>query len=500
MYLTIMNQRPFVYADINCPFCFVLHERLKNLDLVNEIEWRLVEHAPSANVQELKYIDILNAEFKAVIDKAPDIEIHNPKFMVNTSMLNETLNAVSGCYPDKALEFRDALYRALWIENLDISDPTILDSLLVKYGVDEFEFSEQQQVQLLQWQSDWEKGDFGHKVPVLANGAGDSITGLQNESTLLSFFKNEAVQQVDQYSACNLKFNEKVFMLGDSLSSQVVSSYLSHAEYDFYKLESQDALLSKALKQNCALILVEHQADPDFKFCKQFRAMSQSTTPVIYYSDKLTDEVETQGFAVGVSDMLDVSRQKESLLGRLAMHIRTKHQLDIISGYATHDALTGFYNRREIERVLQRSWQTACRYSTELTVFLIDVDDLKKYNLKYGYAAGDEALMGIANVLSAGRSEDIVGRFSGEEFVMILHNTPEKELLKIANRIQNNILSRKICYNKDDGNDFVTVSIGIATTLANKAHNYTDLLALADTALNETKTLGRNQAIKLRMA
>ena len=104
-----MNQRPFVYADINCPFCFVLHERLKNLDLINEIEWRLVEHAPSATVQELKYIDILNAEFKAVIDKAPDIEIHNPKFMVNTSMLNETLNAVSSCYPDKGLEFRDAL-------------------------------------------------------------------------------------------------------------------------------------------------------------------------------------------------------------------------------------------------------------------------------------------------------------------------------------------------------------------------------------------------------
>ncbi|GMM82927.1 diguanylate cyclase [Pseudoalteromonas sp. MTN2-4] len=495
-----MTQRPFVYADINCPFCFVLHERLKNLDLINEVEWRLVEHASSANVQELKYIDILNAEFKAVLDKAPDIEIHNPKFMVNSSMLNETLNAVSGSYPDKALEFRDALYRALWIESLDISDPKILDSLLVKYGVDEFEFSEQQQAQQLQWQSDWEKGEFGHRVPVLVNGAGDSITGLQNESTLRSFFKNEAVQHVDQYSACNLKFNEKVFMLGNSLSSQVVSSYLSHAEYDFYKLESKDTLLSKALKQNSALILVEHQADPDFEFCKQFRAMSQSTTPVIYYSDKLTDEIETQGFAVGVSDMLDVSRQKESLLGRLAMHIRTKHQLDIISGYATHDALTGFYNRREIERVLQRSWQTACRYSTELTVFLIDVDDLKKYNLKYGYAAGDEALMGIANVLSAGRSEDIVGRFSGEEFVMILHNTPEKELLKIANRIQNNILSRKICYNKNDDNDFVTVSIGIATTLANKAHNYTDLLALADTALHETKTLGRNQAIKLILA
>jgi diguanylate cyclase (GGDEF)-like protein len=107
--------------------------------------------------------------------------------------------------------------------------------------------------------------------------------------------------------------------------------------------------------------------------------------------------------------------------------------------------------------------------------------------------------MGIANVLSAGRSEDIVGRFSGEEFVMILHNTPEKELLKIANRIQNNILSRKICYNKDDDNDFVTVSVGIATTLATNTNNYTDLLALADAALNETKTLGRNQAIKLRL-
>lgn len=495
-----MNQKPFVYADINCPFCFVLHERLKKLNLINEIEWRLVEHTPSASVQELKYIDILNAEFKAVLDKAPDIEIHNPKFMVNTSMLNETLNAVSGSFPESAFIFRDAIYRALWIESLDVSDPSILDALLVKYGVEEFEFSEQKQIELKHWQSEWENGEFGLKVPVLSNGAGHLMTGVQNEDALVSFFKNETVPLQDHYSACNLKFNEQVFMIGHSLSSQVISGYLSHAEYDIHKFDSQSELLNKALKQSSALILVEHNLDPDFEICKQFRAISQSTTPIIYYCDKLTDQTEAQGFAVGVSDMLDVSRQKDSLLGRLAMHVRTKHQLDIISGYATHDALTGFYNRRETERVLQRSWQTACRYNTEMTVFLIDVDDLKKYNLKYGYAAGDEALMSISNVLAAGRSEDIVGRFSGEEFVMILHNTPEKELLKIANRIQSNIMSRKICYNKDDGNDFVTVSIGIATTSANKAHNFTDLLALADAALQETKSLGRNQAIKLRLA
>jgi diguanylate cyclase (GGDEF)-like protein len=495
-----MKIKSFVYADINCPFCFVLHERLKKLDLSHQIEWRLIEHAPSANTQELKFVEILKTEFKSVLQKAPDIEIHNPKFMVNTAVVNEILNAVSLSFPDKAFEFRDALYRALWIEGQDVSDPTVLDALLTKYGVEEFEFSENNQKLLSQWQSEWESGGFERKVPVMVNQSGFSVTGVQSEETILSFVENQEVLQVDPFSACNLKYNEKVLLLGNSLSAQFISGHLAHADYEVSKLASHEALLSCSLQQNVSLILVEFDLDPEFDFCKQFKNKAHSNTPVIYFSHNINDENEAKGFAAGISDILSLSRQKDSLLGRLAMHVRNKHQLDIISGYATHDALTGFYNRREIERVLQRSWQTACRYNTELTIFLIDVDDLKKYNLKYGYAAGDEALMSISNVLAAGRSEDIIGRFSGEEFVMILHNTPEKELLKIAKRIQNNILSRKICYNKDDGNDFVTVSVGIATTLATNTYNYTDLLALADTALNETKTLGRNQAIKLRLA
>lgn len=494
-----MNKKSFVYADINCPFCFVLHERLKKLNLIEQIEWRLVEHAPSANSQELKYIDVLNTEFRAVLNKAPDVEIHNPKLMVNSALVNEILVAVSGSFPDKAIEFRDGLYKALWIDGLDISDPTIIDALLVKYDVEEFEFSEQRQALLKQWQREWETGNFGHKVPVLLNETGQYITGVQSHETLLSFFENEVINQVDHYGVCNSKFNEKVFMLGKALSAQVISSHLAHADYDCYKVATADELMQKVLNQNSALILVEYDLDPTFEFCLSLKKQSQINTPIIYFCDRLSDEIEAQGFNAGVSDMLDISRQKTSLLGRLAMHIRNKHQLDIVKGYATHDALTGFYNRREIECILQRSWQTACRYSTELTVFLIDVDDLKKYNLKYGYAAGDEALMSISNVLSAGRSEDIIGRFSGEEFVMILHNTPEKELLKIAQRIQNNILSRKISYNKNESHDFVTVSIGIATTLPNELNSFTDLLALADEALVEAKALGRSQATKLRL-
>ena len=119
--------------------------------------------------------------------------------------------------------------------------------------------------------------------------------------------------------------------------------------------------------------------------------------------------------------------------------------------------------------------------------------------MKYGYAAGDEALISISNILSRARSEDIVGRFSGEEFVMILHTTPEKELLKIARRIQQNVLSREICYAQNNEDDYVSVSVGIATTLADKKHNYTDLLALAVKALEQAEALGKNQALKLRL-
>ncbi|RZQ52804.1 hypothetical protein C1E23_12150 [Pseudoalteromonas phenolica] len=494
-----MSIQPFVYADINCPFCFVLHERLKQLNLIESVEWRLVEHARSANTQELKYVEILNTEFKAVLDKAPDIEIHNPKLVVNTAVINEIICAVATSFPDKAFNFRDALYRVLWVEGKDISDPVVIDQLLIQYGVEEFEYSESSQSQLQIWQADWEMSDYEQKLPVMVNNHHSFVTGLQSAETILSFYENKDIKKLDHSSACNLKTHEKAMLLGDSLSAQVISGYLSHGGYELQKTTSVEQLLKDACEQSFSVILIEYELDLEFKLCAELKEQASSTTPIIYFSDSVSDLIEAQGFSAGMTDMLHVGRQRDSLLGRLGTHVRNKHQLDIISGYATHDPLTGFYNRREIERVLARSWQTACRYKTELTVFIIDVDNLKKYNLKYGYAAGDEALMSISNILASGRSEDIVGRFSGEEFVMILHNTPEKELLKIAKRIQDNVLSRQICYNKTHDSEFVSVSVGIATASADKQFSHTNLLSLAAKALEQAEAQGKNQALKLRL-
>ncbi len=161
---------------------------------------------------------------------------------------------------------------------------------------------------------------------------------------------------------------------------------------------------------------------------------------------------------------------------------------------AIHDALTGLYNRGELERRLQDEIERAHRYKRPLSLFMLDIDWFKKVNDTYGHMAGDEILRSLAELLMVEvRTQDYVSRYGGEEFVIILPETTPEKALELAHRLCEEVASSRFCINGHRDLK-VTVSIGVA---GYPAHGvcFESLLEAADKAMYAAKDAGRNQVM-----
>lgn len=160
---------------------------------------------------------------------------------------------------------------------------------------------------------------------------------------------------------------------------------------------------------------------------------------------------------------------------------------------ATHDQLTGLFNRRTFDMILQKSSSAAKRTHTPLSILFIDVDDFKSVNDKYGHAVGDDVLMKIAKTMTAViREEDIVVRWGGEEFIILLPDANQQAAFITAQRVKNAI--EKITIDHLDIHGFCSVSIGIST-YSGKSDTIPDLIQQADSALYQAKVAGKNTIV-----
>lgn len=162
---------------------------------------------------------------------------------------------------------------------------------------------------------------------------------------------------------------------------------------------------------------------------------------------------------------------------------------------ATTDDLTNVHNRRFIQQELQRSLSLAARVFSQTSLLFIDVDLFKKINDDQGHLAGDDALIRVANnIQSQCRNSDIVGRWGGEEFAVILPTTDADGAKKVAEAIRKNIEAENIL------NASLTVSIGISTLLPPQVNETPQLLIerlfkQADQAVYQAKEAGRNRCV-----
>lgn len=158
------------------------------------------------------------------------------------------------------------------------------------------------------------------------------------------------------------------------------------------------------------------------------------------------------------------------------------------------DTLTGLFNRRYFNNMYEKEWLSSIRPETPLSALMIDIDFFKKYNDEFGHLQGDECLKRVADAIrmSVFRPRDIVARFGGEEFVVILPDTPVKGAEHVAGSIISNVERLTIPHPASPVYQKVTVSIGIASMVPSGSEFSVKLINLADNALYDAKHAGRN--------
>jgi diguanylate cyclase (GGDEF)-like protein len=170
-------------------------------------------------------------------------------------------------------------------------------------------------------------------------------------------------------------------------------------------------------------------------------------------------------------------------------------QATLLEKLSQQDALTGLANRRHLNEVLDQQWRYALRYQTPFTVFMVDIDCFKNYNDKLGHLEGDACIQMIANVLKniTGRSYELAARYGGEEFMLVFPMVDQEQAKNLAALLIEHVSNLNIPHPNSTAAPYVTVSVGVATTIPKLDQPLSEFLAMADYALYQAKIAGRNQ-------
>ncbi|MFQ3664217.1 MAG: diguanylate cyclase [Chloroflexaceae bacterium] len=200
--------------------------------------------------------------------------------------------------------------------------------------------------------------------------------------------------------------------------------------------------------------------------------------------------IQTEATDAYTSTDLDVL---ETLAATAAIAIQNARLFNQVQQLATLDALTGVANRRHFFDLARREVERAERYHHPLSLLMIDVDHFKQLNDTYGHITGDQVLRAIAARLRESlRQNDVVGRFGGEEFMVLLPETGREQALQVAERLREAIGGRPVA--ADERAICVSVSIGVVSCgCGTSPLTIEQLLKDADEALYVAKRRGRNQ-------
>lgn len=241
-----------------------------------------------------------------------------------------------------------------------------------------------------------------------------------------------------------------------------------------------------------------------FEFCQRLQTLTNHTHAPILMITGLGDEQSVdQAFDIGVMDYITkpihwaVLRQR---VRRLIMQTRLEQQLREanrqLQQMTVIDSLTQVGNRRRFDEYLPQEWRRGARERTCLSLIMCDIDYFKLYNDRYGHQAGDNCLRQIAATLShcVKRPADLVTRYGGEEFAVVLPVTTLAGAADVASRMVQAVQDLALPHAASDTAAVVTISCGVASVMPTLDCLPSDLVFIADQSLYQAKAKGRNQA------
>lgn len=240
------------------------------------------------------------------------------------------------------------------------------------------------------------------------------------------------------------------------------------------------------------LILLDVQM-PDMNGYEVLKLLKEDSItakiPIIFITGKDAIEDEEYGFELGAVDYITKPIHPSIVKARVNTHITLKQQHDKLVAMATHDQLTGLYNRHFLSDALSKKVAHAKRHGQALSVIIVDIDHFKNVNDTFGHLMGDLILKAVATVMQdSARKEDIAARFGGEEFIVVMDECMASDALVKAEKLRSQIEVLN-----PEGIK-VTASFGVAQ-LEPDMKRYEDLLKNADSALYVAKEDGRNRVV-----
>ena len=177
------------YADLNCPFCYALDERIHQLGLTSSAVWRGVQHLVTPEEWRTESTERLASEVARVQKHAPELQINVPPRRPASGPGILAVAELELSDPASGAKLRRALYSALWVNGRDISSPAVIEEACRALGFEVPKPSSNARALAQRWQREWEGGDFDRCIPVLVSPSGARSVGLEESRRVAAFLK-----------------------------------------------------------------------------------------------------------------------------------------------------------------------------------------------------------------------------------------------------------------------------------------------------------------------
>jgi two-component system, cell cycle response regulator len=293
----------------------------------------------------------------------------------------------------------------------------------------------------------------------------------------------------------------------DKMQAGITKSYLEASGYDVILAEDGKSAIKIAKTTMLDIILLDLVLpDMDGNEVSRWLKLDEETkgVPIIMLTAKTSTLGKVNGLRAGADDYLSKPYNENELTARINASLRTKALQDELKEknrkleellakvelLAITDHLTGLFNRRHFELLVENEFNPTQRYKTPTSCLMADVDYFKSINDEYGHRAGDMVLKELAEIIKAClRNVDTIARWGGEEFVILLPRTNREDASSTASRILSAVSGRMFSGIKRP----ITISIGGATIPHPSIDSAEKFIDASDNALYKAKAGGRNR-------
>jgi diguanylate cyclase (GGDEF)-like protein len=278
----------------------------------------------------------------------------------------------------------------------------------------------------------------------------------------------------------------------DLMVIRILNSILSNFNPVRFATSGRKALrLARESTPDLVLLDVDMPEISGFEVCKSFKSdPALAGVPIIFITSHESPQLETKGLELGAVDFINKPLHAPLVLARVRTYHRLKTLSETVRTAVKMDFLTGAVTRRQMEKALTEEWLRVQRSRTPLSFLLVDIDGFTAYNAAHGDDRGDACLKSVAEVLraTARRPTDVLGRYAGGQFALLLPNTDSTGVSRMGQLIAEAMRGmHAVGISMGAGCRDVSRSTVWDATVDADAH---DLVAAAEHALRKTKTAG----------